>query len=117
VLLLAGCKKGFGEHCEQSWECGEGLTCVTRPPPPGSVGEEPTQTCLRENFDGATCTCGCNRSPELIAELRKMEPRQAERVIGRKLAIIDAQARAGHLTEKMIAHRQRLLALRQELHP
>jgi hypothetical protein len=61
------------------------------------------------------CPCGCDRSEAMVAELRKQGGVPAREAIRKALADIARRERRGYVTEQMIAHRLRLLALEGEL--
>lgn len=64
---------------------------------------------------GGICTCGCDRSEAMVAELRKQEGRAALQAIDNALATIAEREKLGHLTEPMSAHRLRLQQLAAEI--
>jgi hypothetical protein len=61
------------------------------------------------------CPCGCDHSEAMAAELRAGEAETAFDAIEKTLGIIAAREDAGYITEAMVEHRLRLLALRGDL--
>jgi hypothetical protein len=66
-----------------------------------------------DNVEG--CPCSCDRSEAMTAELRAVGGDTALDALEASLATIAEREAAGYVTEAMIAHRLRLLALEREL--
>ena len=61
------------------------------------------------------CPCGCDRSEELVSELRTQDRDEALVNARRSLATIGEREQLGYVTEAMVEHRLRLRALESEL--
>lgn len=64
---------------------------------------------------GIGCPCGCDRSEDMVAELRPLAPGVAVAAIDDSLRTIGAREDAGYITDRMVRHRLRLLAFGEEL--
>jgi uncharacterized protein DUF4412 len=84
--------------------------------PPGyeteSLGDIMKRSFGKGQGKGQGCPCGCDRSEAMVADLSQEAPTSALDTIDETLAIIAEREDAGYITEAMIQHRLRLLALR-----
>jgi hypothetical protein len=78
------------------------------------VVEPPPSTGTRAKGEEG-CPCGCDHSEAMAAELRDAGAETAFDTIEKTLGIIAAREDAGYITEAMVEHRLRLLALRGDL--
>ena len=63
------------------------------------------------------CPCGCDRSSEMVAQLRELPAVEAVSAVDATLATIADREAAGYVTEAQIEHRLNLLSLREERSP
>jgi hypothetical protein len=64
---------------------------------------------------GGGCPCGCDRSRDMVDELRHKDKRDALSEVDESIRTIGQREDAGYITERMVEHRLRLLALGSEL--
>jgi hypothetical protein len=67
--------------------------------------------------EGEGCPCGCDHSEAMVAVLRDEEETPALGTIEETLTIIAKREDAGYITEAMVQHRLRMLALKASLAP
>jgi hypothetical protein len=76
-----------------------------------------TQSAVVKEGEHQKCPCGCDRSGPMIAELRTQDRARARETIQMALSVIARREKRGYVTEQMISHRLRLLALERDLSP
>jgi Zn-finger nucleic acid-binding protein len=80
------------------------------------AAEQQREWNAEQRRNGATgCPCGCDHSQAMVAELRQQGGEVAPKAIAKTLATIAEREAAGYITERMIAHRLRMLDLAKEL--
>jgi hypothetical protein len=108
------CIAGSKEHCEKREECRggycdvrDGACVVVRTPGPG-IGHGSGQGV-------GHCPCGCDHSQEMAAELATLPSGVARATIDETLHVIAEREDGGYITQAMVDHRRRMLALAGEL--
>lgn len=95
------------KRCDTEHECTqyEGV-CVSRHMIP-----KPSQP--SDQKEGG-CPCGCDRSGEMLSELRMDEPASSLETARESLRVIAEREHAGYVTEAMVSHRLSLRAFERE---
>ncbi len=68
-----------------------------------------------DNKEGGGCPCGCDRSKQMVTELRAQQRAQALAAVEESLATIRAREETGYVTAAQIDHRLNLLDFEDEL--
>lgn len=101
------CLPAIEAHCRQSEACTKQGRCwLSRGE---CVSHDP-----RNSKEGG-CPCGCDRSEDLVDELRGLPRVEALASARRSLATIGEREQLGYVTEAMVQHRLRLKTLEIEL--
>lgn len=102
------CLPATEAHCRRSEACTtqrrcwfDGYSCIPHDP-------------SGNNTEGG-CPCGCDRSEDLVDELRGLPRGEALASARRSLATIGEREQLGYVTEAMVQHRLRLKAFEAEL--
>ena len=102
------CLPATDAHCRQSQACTKRGECWVAQK--DCIDHDP-----RADHKEGGCPCGCDRSEDLVGELRGLERGEALASARQSLATIGEREQLGYVTEAMVEHRLRLKALEAEL--